>query len=469
MSAPRQSFFRTALQVTPERFARLTDLELNELMGQLLLAQAKRCSVLVSSIDTSVQIKAKEKGCDGWSEAPSREDTWLGNTVTCWQFKAGKAGEPAKLAKEIIKGKPRETLLAGGRYVVVCSGLTNGRTGRDDRIKKLRDAADKANIPSTKIDVFGSQQLADWANEHPSISGRWVGMPSGVWTLEKWSRSDQHEKPWQAPNDDTREKIEELRKEINPDGGSILHLHIQGQPGVGKTRFALELCRNAQWNNSVIYIDQSANTPVVDLIDDAVNQSDVELVAVVDEVQIEQLRPLREHVGHGNGRIRLITIGHCSSPEPSCIPVHLVNPMDSNGIAKLVRRWNPSLPPEYVDFIADFSEGYVRLAYLATEAIRQDPSVNVKELMGHSSIKVLMDRMLGSGDRRSLYVVASLTAVGWEEEVEQEGKSIAEALKLEWNKVRYDIIDFDRRLGIARKKWKMPLYFAYSTWKSSRA
>ena len=57
--------------------------------------------------------------------------------------------------------------------------------------------------------------------------------------------------------------------------------------------------------------------------------------------------------------------------------------------------------------------------------------------------------MLGSGDRRALYVVAALTSVGWTEDMQGEGQAIARHLGMDWNTVRWTVDDFDRRLGIA--------------------
>lgn len=130
MKKPRSSVFRDVLQVSPERIVTLSDDELNVLMGQLLHAQAYKCGSPPNEIRVNVQGKAKDDGSDGWSGEPASPDAWLGSTDTCWQFKAGTAGQPARLAGEVVKRIPRDTLTEGGRFVVVAMLVRMARRER---------------------------------------------------------------------------------------------------------------------------------------------------------------------------------------------------------------------------------------------------------------------------------------------------------------------------------------------------
>jgi hypothetical protein len=243
--------------------------------------------------------------------------------------------------------------------------------------------------------------------------------------------------------------LDARRADLDFNTGSVLHLHIKGPPGVGKTRFALELCREAVWRGSVIYIRQATDLRLYELIDGAAADVGVQLIVVADEVQPDQLRPLRDSVARGNGRIRLITIGHCSSPDPTSIPAQSVNPLAPDIMRKVIHGWHPAMPPEHVEFVTRFADGYVRLARMAADAVAQNPIIDMRGLLNRDEIREFLDRMLGTGDRRALYVVAVLTSVGWSEDKQDEGKAIAEHLKLEWNTVRANVEDFHRRLSIA--------------------
>lgn len=471
MSQPRPSAFRDALQVSQERIAALGDSDLNRLMAQLFRAQAYKTGLPPGRAFVNTQGNAKDDGSDGWSGRPSKADAWFSDSDTCWQFKAGTAGEPARLAGEVAKKIPSETLRAGGRFVVVCSGSTNGKKGLDDRLDVLKREASDAGIPAARIEVLGSEQLAIWCNEYPAVAARWAGRPSGLWALEEWTNADEHRVPWQS-SPSVQAEIDARRKDLDPAGGSIHHLHIQGPPGVGKTRFALELCRDASWSSLVLYVRQASDLRLVELIDGSAGDPGVQLVAVVDEAQVDQLRLLRDSVERGDGRVRLVTIGHGDSPDPSRIPVHLVKPLDWQATARVVRGWYPAMPPEHVDFIAQFADGYIRLAKLAADAVAHNPTMDVTDLLSRSDIKTLMDRMLDTDDRRPLYVVAVLANVGWAEDKEAEGKAIASSFGLDWNDVRYKVDAFHGRFGIAprggRYRYISPtplgIYLAVEAW-----
>jgi DNA polymerase III delta prime subunit len=448
MNSTRPSIFRNALQVSPERIANLSDRELNQLMGHLLRAQAYRCGSPQGEIRTNTEIKASDNGCDGWTAKPVKPDDWLGSTDTCWQFKAGEAGEPARLVGEVTKRIPTETLVNGGSFVVVASGSVNGKKGEDARRKNLVLDAVALKIPTSNIWVMGSERISIWCNQHPAVAAYWAGRPEGLWTLHSWLNSDEHQVPWQA-SEAVNAEILTQSKNLDFEKGNIYHLHIHGYPGVGKTRFALELCRKADWCEAVIYIRNAADLRLEELISGAIADEGVQLMVVADEVQPNQLRLLRDAIGQGNGEVRLITIGHCPTPDPSRIPAIAIKPLAHQQMTEVIKGWHPTLPQEHIDFVVRFADGYVRLAKLAADAVVRNPAMNVRELLSQDEIRVFLDRMLGTGDRQPLHVVAVLTSVGWADDKQGEGQAIAHHFGLDWNQVRYAVEDFHRHFNIA--------------------
>lgn len=438
----------SGLQVSAERIAALRDYELSELFRQLLRAHAHKVGVSADAAYVNSEDKAKDDGCDAWSGPAARPDAWLGAEETCWQLKAGVAGEPSKLRGEVKKLIPRTTLSNGGRLVVVASGSTNGKKGQDDRLAVVLGEAKVLGLPLDKVFVFGAERLAEWFNEHPALAWSVSGNPAKFVQLSRWETSQQHQVQWQ-PAADAQMAIDAIRRDLDFDSGQVKHIHIEGPPGVGKTRFALELSRGAPWSADVVYVRQAAEVDVGGIIQAVTNAEGARLVVVADEVQKNQLVYLNELVGYAEGRVRLVTIGHSSTPDPDAIRSFRISPLEDAQMRRLVQAWHAGMPREYVDFVVRFADGYVRLAQLAANAVAKNPAGSVKDLLDQRHIRDFLDGMLGAGDRRALYVVAALSTVGWDEDVAQEGAAIAAHFGLDWNAVQAEVEQFDRAFGIA--------------------
>jgi hypothetical protein len=430
------------LSITAKQITAFDDPHLNSLMQDLLKAQAMRCKADLSQVHFSTEEDATDDGSDAKTPKPEVADEWLGDAETCWQFKAGRACEANRLKDEVLKRIPRETLQAGGRFVVVASACANGEKGIRTRRKVLQAEASEAGLPADKIDVIGADGLFIWANQHPAVAILHGNRPGGLWALSEWEKSPLHREPWQSTPAIDR-AITTLRGKLDFAQGDTWHVHVQGPPGVGKSRFALELCRGAGWSD-VIYVHDAYNYPgLVPLIDEAAATEGLQLMIAIDEVQASQLVGLRDALDKGEGRVRLVTIGHCKTPDPTRIPAHTVAPLEREQMRSVIRGWYPAMPFEHVDFVVRFADGYVKLARLAAERASVDPEIDVRGLLSLDYIKQFLDKMLGGEkDRRYLYVVSSLTSVGWTKGSAAEGEAIARHMGWDWTEVCAAVEDF---------------------------
>ena len=393
MSSSASPEFRSALQVDKKRIANLTDNELEELMQQLLTAQSHLCGAPLSRALVNTEGKAKDGGADGSSGRPKRPDDWLGDRETCWQFKAGVAGNPSRLLEEVGKPRPSEALRKGKRFVVVASGSNNGDEGVRNRLEKLRQAAEEAKLPTEQIAVIGSEGLAAWCNQHPAIAARLENRPDGLSSHEEWaSQAEVNNDPWQAI-DSLTSALVEYRQKLDPASQSdapCLHLHLHGPRGIGKTRLALELCSHSPWVEWLVYVRQ-ASTTTVDLLRQVARDEGVRAVVVADETPQDLLLPLREALNLSKGRARLITLGSSHSPDPRRIPELKLPGLPAEGLRSLIAGWYPAMADAQVQIAVDLAADNPRLARLAADALVQNPDHSESTLRELPAIRALLE------------------------------------------------------------------------------
>jgi len=317
--------------VSPERIARLNDIELGELMAQLLKAQSYICGAHVSEVRIESDALLRDDGEDAWTGNPKTPDEWLGDVETCWQLKAGKAGTPTQVKGEVSKPLAQYTLKKDGRFVLVASGSTSGKKGESDRLETLTAEAKAAGLPTDRIVVIGSERLAEWVNQHPAIAMLWANRPEGLWTLKDWAEQNDGQAPWTVHDSLTKE-VEKFRRALDP-------------------------------------IKTSKGT-----------HPGVRLVLVADYTPADRLPALRDALDFYKGRVRLITIGYEPSPETRRIRQLKLEGLDQQNITELVAFWNPSLTDSQVLIVIEAASGNPLHARLASDELSRNPTLSVDEL-----------------------------------------------------------------------------------------
>ena len=436
--------------VTEALVRHLSDVQLRDLMRELLVAEAYRSGADVTKVQVNAEVKAPDDGADGLTPAAVTSQRWLSDVETCWQLKAGAESQASRLKGEITKPIPARTLKAGGRFVLIASAAGDGDKGIAGRKKQLVGDAKRAKLPTNRIEVLNSETLTTWINEHPAIASGLRGMPRGFASLKDWANHPTYRDPW-VSSAALDAKIEQVRQAVafeNPT--PVVHLHVFGRPGIGKSRFVLQACQSASWSKSVLYIPQWADADVVGLLAAVAQAGAARLVLVVDEVPPEQVKSLAFHAFAAADRVRVITIGHHKSPDGGTINEIEVEALDDETMTKLIEAAHPTLPSEHVRYVVSFADGYTRLARLAANAIAKNANVHTADLLHHNGdIKQLMDSMLGHESRRPLHVLAILSSVGWTGQRAEEGKAIAAHFELDWLDVQASVERFHSRFGIA--------------------
>ena len=346
---------------------RLSDIELRDLMRDLLLAEAYRSGADVSKVIT--EIEAADEGADALTPAGVTHHAWLADVPTCWQLKAGRAGQSSKLVGEVTKPLAALTLKSGGRLVLVASGAVAGGSGTAARRQAVVDDAVRAGLPTSRLEVMTSEALTSWINQHPALAASLRGMPPGYSSLGHWIDDPAFRDPWVGSTAlDT--KLDELRRAIDFNNPTpAVHLHVYGTPGVGRTRFVLQACTTASWSKMVLYAPRWADANIAGMLAAASEAPNARLVLVVDDVPAEQVKTLASRALAAPDRLRVISIGHHESPDSQTIAQLEVQALDGETMAKLIAAAHPTMPTEHAQSVVSFADGSASLAKQVASAI----------------------------------------------------------------------------------------------------
>ena len=223
------------------------------------------------------------------------------------------------------------------------------------------------------------------------------------------------------------------------DQNGFQHVHIEGKAGVGKTRFALEVCKAAKWENRVLYgLDFSSNAEkdIRQLIELQSN-----MVLAIDEINdTKELKKLKR-ICESYDNIKLLTMGHAEIEDSESSHSILLDVISEEGIARIVDRWYGNIySNNFSSYTAYLAEGYVRFARMVANAIHKEirergGMLSPEELLNKNNITTFLNKLIGDNetDRRALHICSMLTFFGYRNQYAEEGKIIAKKFNMEWS------------------------------------
>jgi hypothetical protein len=295
-----------------------------EAFRDLLWARATERGIPTTRISISSSVHTPDGGVDGSildGSGPPIEDDELLTSGTRFQIKTGKFApwQLSSINNELF-GKNgsgfenlglgiQETLLSGKRFVLVCTGIDP----IDSDVRKARDnlvsAFAKCGYPDAEVEVWGQTSLIGLFQRYPSLCLQLLGHDQGGFRdCVSWS-SDEDMQPAVHYGPEQQLLIDELRAELRL--GHTPHLRLIGEPGVGKTRLALELIRADDLAPSVLYIRDGRSFLHSSFINELVRADDHRFVIlVIDECPSRDRANIWNTLKSRCDRIRAITIDH---------------------------------------------------------------------------------------------------------------------------------------------------------------
>ena len=374
-------------EVAGEHVARLNERELPQLLQYLLSAEAQAHGLPAAGIHVTASIHIADGGEDGrieWTGGPDRTP-FIPSRLCQFQLKAGSigpkaAGREVLTRKGVVKHIVHSTLEAGGYYVMLCahSYVQKVIEKREHSIREaLRDAG--LTIDDAQVDFRGADQIADWANHHPSVA-TWLKertQPGTIGPFRSWGhwagRAEHDGSPWVED-----ERLLGLRAWLrNRMTGLRGVCRIVGWSGIGKSRLILEAVGPTEEDDAagrflsdlVLYADgsetgfEAINRVVQTLADDGQRA-----VVVVDRCAPESHRILVGMVLRRSSQLSLVTIDDevpTGTPDKTTVEI----PKAPSAVTEaIINHVLPGLPSEDRWRLERLSEGFPRIAVLVGQA-----------------------------------------------------------------------------------------------------
>ncbi|MCH8137019.1 MAG: ATP-binding protein, partial [Proteobacteria bacterium] len=223
--------------------------------------------------------------------------------------------------------------------------------------------------------------------------------------------------------------IHELRENIR--SGKNPHIRLIGEPGVGKTRMALELTRGDELAPATLYIREARTFLRSSFVNELIQADDHRFVVlVVDECPNKDRADIWNIVKSRCDRLRLITIDHgpdLSSDE--MVRVENVKPIGNDEVVAILK--DKGIDDHDASRWAKYCEGCPRVAHVFGENLRRTGC----DLPGEPAAVMLWDRFVcGYGDRDPVSVeqrrivlryLSLFKRFGFESPVEDEAMFVA--------------------------------------------
>ena len=376
----------------------LDDKTARELIARLCRAELRSQSIPESSVTWGGDQRARDGGVDVRVDCmtPLQTSGFIKAKNSVFQVKAEKF-TPSKIPQEIAPGGIlRPTIVelkeTGGSYVIVST--------RDDvsdeslRLRReaiLRCLSDHGMESSIQVDFYDSRRIADWAEQHPSIT-TWLRhktsqplqgwQPYGSWaygedSLEAEYLIDDSVRvfvPGAEAGSTITDAISQLRRELE----HPVSIRIVGLSGVGKTRLVQALFDSRVCPDSVI--PSSENVIYVDLADEPEPQPQSMIesllnrqsdsIVIMDNCGSDTHTRLTKIIKRRTSRLKLITVEYDIRDDlPEDTRCYRLEGSSSEVIKQLIKTRYKPLSESDAERIAEFSDGNARVAFALASTV----------------------------------------------------------------------------------------------------
>jgi len=429
----------TIFTVEPETLQSLRSREAVHVMRSLLWAEAYRFGVASDHVTISLDVDVNAGGIDAAITAPAPESSLI-SCVTRFQIKSGASFKPwdysaikselfgrKSISIDTLKPAIRRSIEAHSRYVVVTFWHDLQDEQRTSAQSHLAGLFEECGLSGVSVDIWGTGQLLGFLSFYPSICLGLNGR-SGLHfqTLRSWRENLDMSTPY-SPGSAQTACQHDIRSQL---ASGVPHVRISGEPGLGKTRLALESLDTDELSSLVLYVEHAERFRNSELLSSVLRVDNCyRAILVIDDCSDRDLQIIWNLLARRSGRIKLVSVMHdparrdtgevCAITMPPLPEEQIKQILQEHGVSGFeVDRWSR------------LCEGSPRVAH----AIGENLSMGLGENPLPPTRDALWSRFIqGAGDGRSeadrrrwlvLRYLALFHKFGYESPVDDEGTAI---------------------------------------------
>ncbi len=393
----------------------------------VIRAAAARLMIQPTDVHTNVRVNVRDGGVDTQVNTGADDPAGRLTQPTLWQYKAQEfsAIDDAAIEHEInaeSKEYARSLISKGYAYrLCVCHDTATNIKLRLQA--KLNDVVKSLNSAAPPALVLGASDIAEWANQYPSVVAKTLGLPTDNF---RWFDS------WQiSAVADTREfvatdQFPSLRDRIQAHldwstKPKQMGLTVYGDAGVGKTRSVFEILKGLENQRELVLytIDEQAAKDIATLL---VNESSKSAILVSDECLAPTKYRLEQILAGTEMRVRLITIDNAQERRRTLAPELEVERLSDAETERILAANFESVIPSQRHRYAAICRGFLRLAiYMCAHDGEIQGTRSLGAALEDAASYYESRFFTGSGfdarDREALELVAMVDRLGYREDV----------------------------------------------------
>ncbi|WP_298869382.1 hypothetical protein [uncultured Gimesia sp.] len=346
-------------------------------LRNLLWARAAARGMPTTRVSITSDVYTADGGVDASildGEEPLNEDELL-TAGTRFQIKTGDFapwrksevqrelfGQGEQPAFENLGSEIQQTLQEGKRFVLVSFGVDPIDRDLRKARKNFEHFFGLCGYSKAVVEVWGQTQLIGLFRSYPSLCLQLHGHDhQNFRSRDSWLLDDDMQ-PREHYSTEQQKLIDNLRNALRT--GELVHVRLIGEPGVGKTRLALELTKVEDLAPVTLYVRDGQTILQSSFINELVQTDDRRFVFfIIDECSQKDLADIWNILKPRSDRIRIITIDHGpDSTVDDKTRVVTVEPTGLDQIVSILKDHNVS--ENDAKRWAEYCEGCPRVAHV---------------------------------------------------------------------------------------------------------